>query len=68
VSVPGAAIAARDGRIVFVGSRSLLDREVELTPDATIVDAHGGAVVPGFVDAIRTWCTPAIVVTSSAGG
>ena len=50
-SAPGAAIAARDGRIVFFGSRSLLEREVELTPDATIVDAHGGAVVPGFVDA-----------------
>jgi imidazolonepropionase len=50
-SAPGAAIAARSGRIVFVGSRSLLEREVELTPDATIVDAHGGAVVPGFVDA-----------------
>jgi imidazolonepropionase len=50
-SVPGAAIAAHGGRIVFVGSRALLEREVELTPDATVVDAHGGAVVPGFVDA-----------------
>jgi imidazolonepropionase len=50
-SAPGAAIAAHDGLIVYFGSRSLLEREIELTPDATIVDAHGGAVVPGFVDA-----------------
>ncbi len=50
-SIPGGAVAARDGRIVFVGRQELLAREVELAPDATIVDAHGGAVVPGFVDA-----------------
>jgi imidazolonepropionase len=45
-----AAIASHHGRIVFVGFESLLQREVELTRDAVVVDAHGGAVVPGFVD------------------
>jgi imidazolonepropionase len=46
-----AAIAAYQGSIVFIGFEALLAPEVELTPDATIVDAQGGAVVPGFVDA-----------------
>jgi imidazolonepropionase len=49
-AIPGAAIAAREGRIVFIGFESLLPHEVTLAPDATIVDACGGAVVPGFVD------------------
>ena len=49
-SMPGAAIAAHNGRIVFIGFESLLPHEVTLAPDATIVDAGGGAVVPGFVD------------------
>ena len=49
-SLQSAAVASRDGRIVFVGSESLLDKAVELTSDAVIVDARGGAVVPGFVD------------------
>jgi imidazolonepropionase len=49
-SIPGAVIAANEGRIVFIGFESLLPHEVTLTPDATIVDAGGGAVVPGFVD------------------
>jgi len=50
-SLPSAAVAARDGRIVFVGIEAFLDREVELAPDAVVLDARGGAVVPGFVDA-----------------
>jgi imidazolonepropionase len=44
------AVASYHGRIVFVGFESVLAREVELTPDAVIVDADGGTVVPGFVD------------------
>ena len=48
--VARAAIAAYRGQIVFVGFESLLAQEVELTPDAVRIDAHGGAVVPGFVD------------------
>jgi len=49
-SVPRAAIAAYRGRIVFVGFESLLANEVEIETDAVVIDAHGGAVVPGFVD------------------
>jgi imidazolonepropionase len=49
--VPRAAIAAYRGRIVFIGFEALLPLEVELTPDATVVDAQGGSIVPGFVDA-----------------
>ena len=48
--VPRATVAAHEGRIVFIGFESLLSQEVELTPGATIVDARGGTVVPGFVD------------------
>ena len=49
-AVPRAAIASYQGQIVFIGFETLLAAEVELTPDAVILDAHGGAVVPGFVD------------------
>ena len=45
-----AAVASYQGRIVFVGFESLIAHEVELTPDAFVLDARGGAVVPGFVD------------------
>ena len=48
--VTRAAIAAYRGRIVFVGLEVLLAREVELAPGAVLIDAQGGAVVPGFVD------------------
>ena len=49
-AVARACLASHQGRIVFVGFESLLEREVELTPDAVVIDANGGAVVPGFVD------------------
>jgi imidazolonepropionase len=49
-SLPRAAVASRDGTIVFVGFEELLSHEVELAPHATIVDARGGSIVPGFVD------------------
>ena len=45
-----AAIAAAEGRIVFIGVESLLEHEVQIAPGAVVIDAHGGAVVPGFVD------------------
>jgi imidazolonepropionase len=50
-SIPRAAIAAHKGRIVFIGFESLVPHEVVLEPDAVRIDANGGAVVPGFVDA-----------------
>ena len=49
-SVAGGVVAGRDGRIVFAGSADEWRRAGELTRDATVVDARGGAVVPGFVD------------------
>jgi imidazolonepropionase len=45
------AVAARDGRFVWVGADSDLDASVAATLDATMVDARGAAVLPGFVDA-----------------
>ena len=49
-SIRQGAVAADRGRIVFVGFESLLWHEVELRPGATVLDAKGGSVVPGFVD------------------
>ncbi len=49
--VEDAAVACRDGRIVFVGSRQELDARVRPLPGARMVDARGGTVLPGFVDA-----------------
>ena len=46
-----AALAARAGRIVWVGADRELDASVQFEPGATVVDADGAAVVPGFVDA-----------------
>jgi imidazolonepropionase len=46
-----AALAAAAGRIVWVGDESAFDAAVALAPGATVLDAAGAAVVPGFVDA-----------------
>jgi imidazolonepropionase len=45
-----ATIAAHNGTIVFVGADADWRQRGALTPDARVVDAQGGAVVPGFVD------------------
>ncbi len=50
-STPHAVIAAHEGTIVFVGAESEWSRQGSLTPNAVTVNARGGAVVPGFVDA-----------------
>ena len=50
-AIAGASLAARDGRIVFVGTAADTDEHVTLLPGATVVDATDQAVVPGFVDA-----------------
>ncbi len=44
------AVAARSGRIVWVGPERLLDREVDVLPGATRIDVRGRAVLPGLVD------------------
>lgn len=48
---PRAALAARAGRIVWVGPDAELDAAVALSPQAVVLDARGAAVLPGFVDA-----------------
>ena len=49
-SLPRAVIAGRDGAIVFVGDERTWRDIGSLTAGAVVVDAGGGAVVPGFVD------------------
>jgi imidazolonepropionase len=45
-----AALVARDGRLTYVGPESLL-RPDDIPPGASILDAGGAVVLPGFVDA-----------------
>jgi len=49
--VEKAAVAAAAGRIVFAGAEGGLAAAVVAAPGAVVLDAQGGAVVPGFVDA-----------------
>lgn len=49
-AIAGGIVAARDGRIVYVGTDVGLRERVELLPGAVRVDATGCVVVPGFVD------------------
>jgi imidazolonepropionase len=49
-SRPRSIVAARDGIIVFVGSEDDWRRDGETAPGAVVLDARGGAVVPGFID------------------
>lgn len=46
-----AALAVAHGRFVFVGSSRQLKRDVRLRRGGVQVDAAGGSVIPGFVDA-----------------
>lgn len=46
-----AAVAACDGHLVFVGTRRDFEQTVALRATATRIDAEGGTVLPGFVDA-----------------
>jgi imidazolonepropionase len=46
-----AALAALDGRIVWIGDDADADATVALAPSAVVLDARGSAVVPSFVDA-----------------
>ena len=49
--VEAAAVAARGGKIVYAGPEAGLAGTVAPEPGATLLDAEGAAVVPGFVDA-----------------
>jgi imidazolonepropionase len=46
-----AAIAAHEGRIVFVGPQATLDEHVTALDSAVRINARGCSVVPGLVDA-----------------
>ncbi|MBO0682135.1 MAG: imidazolonepropionase [Candidatus Dormibacteraeota bacterium] len=46
-----AAVAARDGMIVWVGASNRWETRLGLTEGAVIVDAGGRCATPGFVDA-----------------
>jgi imidazolonepropionase len=50
-SIPRGVVASRRGEIVFAGAESEWNHAGQLTPDAVVIDAGGGSVVPGFVDA-----------------
>jgi imidazolonepropionase len=50
-TVRDAAVACRDGRVVFVGPESEFRQAVVLLPSGRTVDARGGTALPGFVDA-----------------
>jgi imidazolonepropionase len=45
------ALAVANGRIVFAGATSGLDRQVTPPPPQQVVDARDYSIVPGFVDA-----------------
>jgi imidazolonepropionase len=45
-----ASLAAREGRIVFVGAAGDFRRRVRLAPAAEVIEARGRVVLPGFVD------------------
>jgi imidazolonepropionase len=44
------SVAAHDGHIVAIGTVADVRRRITPAPDATVVDASGCTVVPGFVD------------------
>ena len=48
--IDGAAVACRDGRVVFVGTERELRQGVAVRQGGRTVDARGGTVVPGFAD------------------
>jgi imidazolonepropionase len=48
--IENGAIASMQGRIVFVGTSAACATDVELATEATVLDASGADVVPGFVD------------------
>jgi imidazolonepropionase len=48
--IPGGAVAARDGRVVWVGKDSALMEEVRLVHGGQSLDADGRVVMPGLVE------------------
>jgi imidazolonepropionase len=50
-AIPGGALAAKDGVIVWVGREQDLPQAVNLAPEGLDMDVEGRCVLPGFVDA-----------------
>ncbi len=48
--IKGGCLAALEGEIVFVGSEEEMKFRVEAVARASIIDAAGGTVLPGFID------------------
>lgn len=48
--IPDGVVASRNGRIVFAGTAEAFETGVQTVPDAVVVDAARGTVIPGFVD------------------
>ena len=48
--IKNGALAAHDGRVVWVGPESRLAAEVPSAPDAQRIDGRGAVGLPGFVD------------------
>ena len=48
--IPDGTIAAKDGRIVWVGPADQTSRKVSLLPRGRELDASGRVVMPGFID------------------
>lgn len=46
--IPRAAVVVRDGTIVYAGAEQ---GAADLPPDATVLDARGGTIMPGLVEA-----------------
>jgi imidazolonepropionase len=49
--IENAAVACSEGRIVFVGTEPDFLQAVSMSPGGRTIDAEGGCVLPGFVDA-----------------
>jgi imidazolonepropionase len=49
-AIPRGAVAAREGRVVWVGSDDALQKEVRLVRGGQTVDADGRVVMPGLVE------------------
>jgi len=48
--IPDGTLAARDGRIVWVGPSGETSKQVSLLPGGKELDASGKVVLPGFID------------------
>ena len=54
--VDDGALAAREGRIVWVGRARDADQHVKLAPNGRRIDARGRVALPGFVDSHTHLC------------